>query len=181
MTRYEWMEMLCGQMGPTDHREEDPYFSDVDKGHNCFSYLQSAVEWEILKAGPIFHGEDRVSGYFIALAAMKAIGEQKLRICFELEEDMTEEGFNAEIDVESIVIGVQADLSFMEVDHAEVGVLSSPRSQVSQSSLRRRRRSNCSRERSRGRRAHVCGRTAFPGGRRRNILCSFVPGAAGRE
>ncbi len=93
VTRYEWMEMLCEQTGLTDYETEEPFFSDVDGGHRCFPYLQSAVEWEILEAGTEFHGENRASGRFIALTAMKTVGERKLGIFLELEEKVTEEAY----------------------------------------------------------------------------------------
>ncbi len=93
VTRYEWLEMLCEQTGLTGYEEEEPYFSDVTEDHDCFSCIQSAVEWEVLEAGTEFHGEDCAEGRFVALTAMKTIGEQKLKAYLDLEGEVTEETY----------------------------------------------------------------------------------------
>lgn len=91
VTRYEWMEMLCEQEGLTEYKNQAPYFSDVDENSFYFPYLQSAVEWAVLDAAADFDGEKYVSGRFAALTAMKTIGQSKLQIYLDTEEEITDD------------------------------------------------------------------------------------------
>lgn len=79
ITRYEWMEMLCEQKGLTEFSSQKPYFSDVTEDSTYFNCIQSAVEWDVLKISSKFEGEECASGRFIALTAMKTIGENKVQ------------------------------------------------------------------------------------------------------
>lgn len=65
VTRYEWIEMLTEQMGLQEYITET---SDFD-------------------------GEDIATGQFIALTAMKAIGESKFKICFAIEDSITDDTY----------------------------------------------------------------------------------------
>lgn len=93
ITRYEWMEMLCEQTGIIEYQNEVSYFSDVGKNNVYFPYLQSAVEWEILDSTIDFNGENYASGKFIALTAMKTIGEHKFQIYLDTKDTITDETY----------------------------------------------------------------------------------------
>ncbi|MBE5942102.1 MAG: hypothetical protein E7264_06155 [Lachnospiraceae bacterium] len=80
ITRYEWLVMLCDQFGVEPDEKNEPYFHDVTKEDVHYGYVQSAVQWEMIEGGGTFDGEKPASGRFIALTAMKAIGEYKVKI-----------------------------------------------------------------------------------------------------
>ena len=65
VTCYEWIEMLTEQMGLQEYITET---SDFD-------------------------GEDTATGQFIALTAMKTIGESKFKICFAIEDAITDDTY----------------------------------------------------------------------------------------
>lgn len=91
ITRYEWIEMLCEQVGMTEYQNSEPYFKDVEKDSRYFSYIQSAYEWEIIDEALKFDGDALVSGEFVALTAMKTIGPEKIQIYHDTEDDITEQ------------------------------------------------------------------------------------------
>ena len=80
ITRFEWMEMLCKKTGMTDYKNKEPYYKDVQDNSKYYPFIQSAVEWKILETSSEFDGESLASGRFIALTAMKSIGEEKIKI-----------------------------------------------------------------------------------------------------
>lgn len=90
ITRYEWMEMLCEQEGITEYENIESYYPDVVAGNVYYSYIQSAVEWEVLNASGAFEGDLPASGKFIALTAMKTIGQEKIRLYLKDDKDITE-------------------------------------------------------------------------------------------
>lgn len=65
ITRHEWIEMLTKQMGMQEYKAETPDFD----------------------------GAEPATGQFIALTAMKAIGESKFRISFGIEEAVTDDTY----------------------------------------------------------------------------------------
>lgn len=85
ISRYEWMQMLCEQSGLTEYKSADPYFEDVNATNPYFSYIQSAVEWDVLSGKDKFEGDGYASGRFVAMTAMKSIGERKLMMYLETE------------------------------------------------------------------------------------------------
>lgn len=93
VTRYEWLQMLGEQFGINEYTSELPYFKDVDSDNPYFAYVQSAVEWQVIDADSVFNGEDYASGEFIALTAIKAIGESKFKICFDTEDAITDDAY----------------------------------------------------------------------------------------
>lgn len=93
VTRYEWMEMLCKRAGMTEYKSETAYFSDVDANNFYFAYIQSAVEWEVLDVHADFEGNGSVSGQFIALTAMKTMGQNKLQIYLGTEDEITDDTY----------------------------------------------------------------------------------------
>lgn len=90
LTRYEWLQMLTEECGMKDYANETPYFQDVDSDNAYFAYVQSAVEWKVLEASSSFRGEEAVYGEFIALTAMKTIGESKLKLSLDVGEELTD-------------------------------------------------------------------------------------------
>ncbi|MDD3138206.1 MAG: hypothetical protein PHX08_04450 [Lachnospiraceae bacterium] len=93
ITRYEWMKMLCEETGMTESRNESPYFSDVEKDNSCFTYLQSAVEWDVLNTDSKFEGDKYAYGKFIALTIMKTMGEDKIQLYLETEKKITDKEY----------------------------------------------------------------------------------------
>lgn len=93
VTRYEWIEMLTEQMGLQDYTTGTPYFTDVVSDDPYFACIQTAVEQEIIESNANFDGEDSATGQFIALTAMKTIGESKFRICFGTEDAITDDTY----------------------------------------------------------------------------------------
>ena len=65
ITRYEWIEMLTNQMGIQGYTTDTPDFD----------------------------GAEPATGQFIALTAMKTIGESKFRISFGIEEPITDDTY----------------------------------------------------------------------------------------
>ena len=118
ITRYEWIEMLCAQTGITEYQNEAPYFSDVEKDSAYYPYLQSAVEWEILDSTADFDGENYASGRFIALTAMKTIGERKLQIYLDTENDITDDDY-IKLAIEHGLIQEQQLLEGVSVEECE--------------------------------------------------------------
>lgn len=93
VTRYKWIKMLTEQMGLQEYTAETPYFADVTANDPYFACIQSAAEQEIIEASADFNGEDSATGQFIALTAMKTIGESKFRICFGTDEVVTDDTY----------------------------------------------------------------------------------------
>lgn len=93
VTRYEWIEMLTEQMGLQECTTETPYFTDVVSDNPYFACIQSAAEQDIIESSTAFDGEDSATGKFIALTAMKTIGESKFRICFGTDEVVTDDTY----------------------------------------------------------------------------------------
>lgn len=91
ITRYEWLEMLCEQSGLTEYQNEEPYYKDVNTGNVYFSYIQSAVEWNVLESGKKFEGDDYASGRFVLITAMKSLGERKLKLYLDIEKTITDD------------------------------------------------------------------------------------------
>lgn len=91
ITRFEWMEMLCKKTGMTDFKNKKPYYNDVQDDSDYYSYIQSAVEWKILDTSSEFDGESLASGRFIALTTMKSIGEEKMKIFADNEDEVSDD------------------------------------------------------------------------------------------
>lgn len=80
ITRYEWLQKLCQYSGMVDYSQETPYFNDVDTENEFFGVVQAAVEWGLISEDDDFMGNEKASGRFVALTAMRSIGEDKLQI-----------------------------------------------------------------------------------------------------
>ena len=94
VTREEWIVMLTEEYGMTKNQKSEPYFSDVTKDDKYFTNIQSAVEWEILsKNQQKFEGTLCASGRFIALTAMKTIGQERMQMYLGSEEKISDEQY----------------------------------------------------------------------------------------
>lgn len=93
ITRYQWIEMLCDQTGMTDYQNQTPYFKDVLENDTHFMHVQSAIEWELLERDSEFKGNEYASGRFMALTAMKAIGEMKVQARLGTNKKLTDNDY----------------------------------------------------------------------------------------
>ena len=93
VTRYEWLQMLGEQFGINEYTDKSPYFRDVDSDNPYFAYVQSAVEGKVVDTASKFNGEDYATGQFIALTAMKSIGESKFRLCLDTADVITDDTY----------------------------------------------------------------------------------------
>lgn len=93
ISRYEWMEMLCEQSGLTEYNSAAPYYEDVNADSPYFPYIQSAVEWNVLAGDAEFAGDGYASGRFVALTAMKSLGERKLMTYLETEDALSDDRY----------------------------------------------------------------------------------------
>ncbi len=112
VTRYEWLVMLCDRFSVEPDEKNEPYFRDVTKEDVHYGYVQSAVKWDILKAGGTFDGDKPASGRFIALTAMKAIGKYKVQIYLGTRTDVRDKDYLEIASNESIVTKEQWKDSF---------------------------------------------------------------------
>lgn len=93
ITRYEWLEMLCEQTGMEQGDLKDPAFEDVEKTDDYYSYVQAAVNWELLDGGRQFSGDKTASGEFVALTTMKAFGEKKIQIYLNTDQEISDKQY----------------------------------------------------------------------------------------
>ena len=93
LSRYQWIEMLCNQMGMTGYNSQTPYFKDVPEDDVYYSYIQSSVEWDVVEKASYFQGKEYATGRFIALTAMRTIGEDKLKNCLDIKGKITDEKY----------------------------------------------------------------------------------------
>lgn len=93
ISRYEWMEMLCKQCGLTEYKNLTPYYEDVNAASPYFPYIQSAVEWNVLADDAVFEGDGYASGRFVAVTAMKSIGERKLMMYLDTEDVISDDAY----------------------------------------------------------------------------------------
>ncbi|MGN0342903.1 MAG: hypothetical protein ACI4DO_08925 [Roseburia sp.] len=93
ITRNEWIEMLGEHMGAINYSSQVPYFDDVDENSEYFSCVQSAVEWGIIEDEKQFDGNDDALGKFVAVSAMKSIGNPKLKCYLHTDIDLNENDY----------------------------------------------------------------------------------------
>lgn len=92
-TRYEWMEILCEKVGITDYESNTSYFEDVATDNKYFSYVQAAVEWEVLDDDDQFYGDYCASGEFIAMTSIKTVSKEKIGVYLNYDEEITDEKY----------------------------------------------------------------------------------------
>ena len=93
ITRYEWMELLCSHTGAVEYEVAAPYFEDVDSGSDYFAFIQSAVEWAYIEPASSFNGGNAADGKFVALSAMRSLGEVKLQVYLQTDREVTDEEY----------------------------------------------------------------------------------------
>lgn len=93
ISRYKWMELLCEQSGLTEYKSAVPYYEDVNANGPYFPYIQSAVEWGVLVSDGDFEGDGYASGRFVAVTAMKSIGERKLMMYLDTEDVISDDAY----------------------------------------------------------------------------------------
>ena len=49
ITRGEWIEVLARSLGMDDFKNEEPYFKDINREDDIYSFVQSCYEWDVLK------------------------------------------------------------------------------------------------------------------------------------
>ena len=91
ITRYHWIEMLCEYSGMVEYENEEPYFPDVNKYDLFFTYVQSACEWDVIERSIKFRGNDLATGEFIAVTALKSIGNSKIQTLFDSDRVLSDD------------------------------------------------------------------------------------------
>ena len=71
-TRAEWIKLLSENFCLTTYLQEQPYYSDVQKDHNAFTYVQSCCEWGILRNLEKFNPDNAATREFVAETALLA-------------------------------------------------------------------------------------------------------------
>lgn len=80
VSRQEWIKTLGEHSGATEGSDEEDYFSDVDTESEYYPYVQAAADWDFIdKDEEEFKGEENATGEFIAVTALKSIGEPKIQ------------------------------------------------------------------------------------------------------
>lgn len=76
VTRGEWVTMLSETFGMDSYTEETPYYSDITSDSDLFSYVQSAVEWDVLSifTDDTFEPDEKVTLREVASTAAIAAG-----------------------------------------------------------------------------------------------------------
>ena len=98
VTRYEWMEMLCEQFNIEDSEAGQLTFSDVDDNYE--DMISNAYGWGIISGKGKFKGDEPASGEFIAITAIRAIGESEVKIYLEKDELKDKDCINLAIEKE---------------------------------------------------------------------------------
>ncbi len=102
ITRYEWIKMLCERENIEGY-ENTPFYSDVDETDKYYGFVQAAVERDIIPVTETFDGEEKSTGRFVALTAMRSIGRGRIRLALGLESDLEDDDF-VDIAVDSDLI-----------------------------------------------------------------------------
>lgn len=102
ISKNEWIKLLCEYVGANENNSKKAYFEDVNEDDEFYSYIQAAVEWKFIDKQLKFDGNQKASGKFIALSAIKSIGDAKLSIYYE-KENFTEDDY-LEIAIENELI-----------------------------------------------------------------------------
>lgn len=120
VTRYEWLQMLCEQFGIEPDMSEEQYFSDVEEDGTYYGYVQAAVSCGLLENEKTFEGDKLASGKFIALTAMKAMGEYNVKIYMGKQEQLTDKDYLQVANDEDIILTQQWHDTFTEAESREL-------------------------------------------------------------
>lgn len=86
ITKYEWIKRLSQKFNIVEYQNKVPYFQDVTAENEYFEYVQAACEYGIVDEEKLFQGDEVVTGKYVALTTMKAIGKYKVQIYMGLEQ-----------------------------------------------------------------------------------------------
>lgn len=86
ITKYEWIKRLSQKFNIVEYQNKVPYFQDVTAENEYFEYVQAAYEYGIVDEEKLFQGDEVVTGKYVALTTMKAIGKYKVQIYMGLEQ-----------------------------------------------------------------------------------------------
>lgn len=86
ITKYEWIKKLSQKFNVVEYQNKTPYYQDVTVENEYFEYVQAACEYGIVDDGKLFQGDEVVTGEYVALTAMKAIGKYKVQIYMGLNQ-----------------------------------------------------------------------------------------------
>lgn len=112
ISRQEWIGMLGEHTGAIDYSGDIAYFDDVDESNEYYNFIQSAVEWEYIEAKGKFNGKKNATGEFVAVTAMKSIGEPKIQLYLGTDETLNDEDF----------LKLALELSLIEKDNLKEGL-----------------------------------------------------------
>lgn len=93
ISRYEWAQMLGERMGYDSPNEDIVVYKDVSLDNEFYPYVQSLAEWDVLNKDKYFYGDKVAIGKFVAVTAMKSIGESQIEIYLDQNEAPTEEQY----------------------------------------------------------------------------------------
>lgn len=71
-TRAEWISLLSTNFGLITYEQEQPYYSDVQEGHEAYTYVQACREWSILRDTEEFNPAQPATVEFVAETAILA-------------------------------------------------------------------------------------------------------------
>ena len=93
LNRYEWIQMLCREIGTTEYENDEPFFSDISEDGEYFRCVQAATEWGILEPNKYFKGEKYAKGEFVVLTAMKTVHPRKIQLYLDTDETITDKTY----------------------------------------------------------------------------------------
>lgn len=75
VTRGQWIEMLAANFGMTDYEQQNSYFKDLSRNDDIFGYVQSSVEWDVIRdTGDKFNKDEKATLEFVVTTAVFATG-----------------------------------------------------------------------------------------------------------
>lgn len=117
ITRYEWIELLCKRENIEGYNNPS-FYSDVNETNEYYEFVQAAVERNIIPSEGRFKGDKAAKGKFVALTAMRSVGEGRLKLALEIEEDIEDEDY-IDIAVEHGLISKRKLNSLMNEEDCE--------------------------------------------------------------
>lgn len=93
VSRYQWIQMLAEKFGMEEYASAQPLVPDVDEENEYYSYIQAACEWGIIEEGEKFDGNKPVTGQYVALTSMLAIGQYKIQIYLGTMEELSDNDY----------------------------------------------------------------------------------------
>lgn len=88
ITRFEWIKMLALEFGVEETNSYESYYEDVNVDNSYYGYVQALVEANVLDDTKIFDGENEATGEFVAITALRAVGENKIKLFLGKEDSL---------------------------------------------------------------------------------------------